>query len=352
VGKFGPGTGATQATAGRAGNVPTPQDYSGISSALKRLSQIMMDADTSRNLCWQKVSGDINKLAAWKVEATSNPCLQFYAYMQPGKAYMVVGHSMSTIYSTTTDVASLHRKIVLFTGDRKVGRECIPVILPPQAAFAWNTCKAINNKSKLMAWYQDNQTEYGILWDPTVQDGTKEDIHVPRLITLSLRAAKLYNQLGGAVMPHELLDALETHLSGPGTLLDNGDDWGLVQKWLLVAAQKDGGNGDPNKLKSHIAFWVDALLSNDTLINCWISDRLDITFGRCPNSTAANTMVGMQGNMVVMQNMATEMGRGLGVAMQHASKAGPAQSGGAGASEDAKPYSQDQIATLLGFHGA
>jgi hypothetical protein len=75
-GQGGPGTGATQATAGRAGNVPTPQDYSGISSALKQLSQIMMDADTSRILCWQKeVSGDTNKLAAWKVEAISNPCL-------------------------------------------------------------------------------------------------------------------------------------------------------------------------------------------------------------------------------------------------------------------------------------
>jgi hypothetical protein len=38
----------------------------------------MTDADISRNLCWQKeVSGDVNKLAAWKVEATLNPCLQF-----------------------------------------------------------------------------------------------------------------------------------------------------------------------------------------------------------------------------------------------------------------------------------
>ncbi len=254
---------------------------------------------------------------------------------------MVVGHSMSTIYSTTTDVASLHGKVVLFTGDRKVGCECIPVILPPQAAFAWNTCKAINDKSKLMAWYQDNQTEYGNLWDPTVQDGTKEDILVLRLIVLPLQAAKLYHQLGGALMPHELLDALETHLSGPDTSLDNRDNWGLVQKLLLVVAQKDGGNGDPNKSKSHIAFWVNTLLSNDTLIHCWISNRLNATLGRRPDPTAANTMVGIQGNMVVMQNMATEMGRGLGVAMQHASKAGPAQSGGAGASEGTKPYTQD-----------
>jgi hypothetical protein len=245
--------------------------------------------------------------------------------------------SMSTIYSTTRDVASLHGKIVLFTGDRKGGRECIPVILPPLAAFAWTTCKAIDDKSKLMAWYQDNPTEYGHLWDPTAGDGTKEDILVPRLIALPLRTAKLYHQLSGAVMPHELLDLLETHLASPETSLDNGDDWGLVQKWLLVAAQKDGGNGDPNKLKSHIAFRVDALLSNDTLIHCWISDRLDATLGKHPEPMVANTMVGLQGNMAAMRNMATEMGRSLGAAMQTNSKTGPSQSGRTGASEDAKP---------------
>jgi hypothetical protein len=183
-------TGAAQAIADRGGNVPTPQEYLGISLALDRLSQTMTDVDTARNLCWQKdVSGDVNELAAWRVEATSNPVLQFYAYMQPGEAFMVVGHSMSTIYSTTTDVASLHRKVVLFTGDCKGGRKCIPVILPPQAAFTWTTCKAINNKSKLMAWYPDNPTEYGNLWDPTAGDGTKEDILIPQLIAFPLQAA-------------------------------------------------------------------------------------------------------------------------------------------------------------------
>jgi hypothetical protein len=42
-----------------------------------------------------------------------------------------------------------------------------------------------------MAWYQDNPTGYGNLWDPTAGDGTKEDILVPRLIALTLRAAKI-----------------------------------------------------------------------------------------------------------------------------------------------------------------
>jgi hypothetical protein len=42
----------------------------------------MTDADTSRSLRWQRnVNGDMTKLAAWKVEATALPGLQFYAYM-------------------------------------------------------------------------------------------------------------------------------------------------------------------------------------------------------------------------------------------------------------------------------
>ena len=60
--------------------------------------------------------------------------------------------------------------------------------------------------------------------------------------------------------------------------------------------------------------------------------------------------------MDVVQNMsgiiASEVGKGLGVAMQNATKASPAHLPGNGAGDDAKPYTQDQIATLLGFHGA
>ena len=66
----------------------------------------MTNVDTSRSLQWQcNVNRDTPKLAAWKVEATAIPGLQFYAYMQPGEAFLVVGHTLSTIYSTTTDVA-------------------------------------------------------------------------------------------------------------------------------------------------------------------------------------------------------------------------------------------------------
>jgi hypothetical protein len=175
----------------------------------------------------------------------ANPGLQFYAYMQPGEAFLVVGHTLSTIYSTTTDVANYHGKVILFTGDRTATRECVPVVLPPLAAFAWKKCMVVDDRSKLAEWYADNHTEYGNLWDPTQQDGTRTELLVPRMIALPLWEAKLYHNFNGAVMPHELLAALKQHLSSPATALGNGDEWGLVQRWLLVVAQRDDGGGGP-----------------------------------------------------------------------------------------------------------
>ena len=301
----------SQAVIGRGAHGSTSQEYSGISMALKPLAPIITDVDTPRNLRWQQaVAGDATKLAVWKIEATSSPSLQFYAYMQPGEAFMVIGHSMSTIYSTMTDIPTFHGKVVLFTGNCKGTRECVPIILPPQSAFEWKKCSVIDDKIKLISWYSDHPSEYGNLWEPNANDGTRVELHVPRMVALPLRAASLYHQFKGAVMPHELLNAVEQHLASLDTSLDNGDDWGLVHKWLLVAAQKDGGGGDITKSKSHLAFRTDALLSNNDLIHRWITEKLNATLGRHPKT--ASTTVGIQGNMAVVQNMlgiiATEVG--------------------------------------------
>ena len=245
------GGGVPQAVTGRGAQAITSHEYSGITLALERLALIIMDVDTSRNLCWQHdVAGDPTKLLVWKIEATSSHGLQFYAYMQPGEAFMVVGHSMSTIYSTTTDITTLHGKVVLLIGDCKGTHKCIPIILPPRSAFEWKKCSVvIDNKDKLFAWYADNLSEYGNLWNPTLADGTRVELHVPRMIALPLRVASLYHQFNGPVMPHEFLNTVEHHLASPDTSLDNGDDWGLVQKWLPVAAQKDGGGGGHRKIQ-------------------------------------------------------------------------------------------------------
>ena len=119
-------------------------------------------------------------------------------------------------------------------------------------------------------------------------------------------------------MPHKLLDAIKNHLTSPDTKLNNGDKWGLVQKWLFIASQKDRGGGNPTKSKSYIALTTEALLTNDDLIEHWISDRIDSTLGPCPD-VSLQTTVRMQGNMAVVQNMsgiiASKISRELGAAM-------------------------------------
>ena len=143
------GVGGTLTVPGRVthGHGAISHYYSGISLALERLAPIMTYADTSRNLRWQQtMAGYATKLTMWKMEAKSSPGLQFYAYMQPGKFFMVVRHSMETIYSTTTDIAMLHGKVVLFTGDRKGTRKCGLIVLPPQSTLSGRNARSLMKK--------------------------------------------------------------------------------------------------------------------------------------------------------------------------------------------------------------
>ena len=206
------------------------------------------------------------------MEATALPGLQFYAYMQPGVPFLVVGHTLSTIYSTTTDITNYHGKVILFTRDRTATRKCVPVVLPPLSAFAWKKCRAVNDRSKAgrVVCQQSSQVWEFVGPDPAGWDSngaarTMDDCS-------PLWVAKLYHNFNGVVMPHELLAALEQYLSSPATALDNWDEWGLVQHWLLVTTQRDDNGGDPTKRQSHIWFNTGSLLSNNALIHWWTID--------------------------------------------------------------------------------
>lgn len=126
------------------------------------------------------------------------------------------------------------------------------------------------------------------LWTPQQEDGTTVEVMVPRMIALPLRAAKLYHDHGGTVMPHELLADIEQHLAGPDTSLNNRDDWNLIKTWLQVAGQLD--KGTPHK--SHIAFTTEANIMSDKLIHRWMSDHIDATLGRRPEGTYSGSTLG------------------------------------------------------------
>jgi hypothetical protein len=77
--------------------------------------------------------------------------------MQPGEKFMVVGHSMSTIYSTTTDIATFQGKVVLFTRDRKGTCKCVPIILPPPKHLRVEEMFCHYDKGKNMATFGSQQ---------------------------------------------------------------------------------------------------------------------------------------------------------------------------------------------------
>ena len=49
--------------------------------------------------------------SAWKAEATFLLSLQFFASVQPGNVFVIMGHTLSTIYLTNTDVAPISRGV-------------------------------------------------------------------------------------------------------------------------------------------------------------------------------------------------------------------------------------------------
>ena len=72
-----------------------------------------------------------------------------------------------------------------------------PGDITPLGCFCMEKCMVLNNRSKLDKWYANNCTEYGILWDPTPQDGARTELNVPRKITLPQKVTKLlHNSIG------------------------------------------------------------------------------------------------------------------------------------------------------------
>lgn len=88
-------------------------------------------------------------MPAWKAEATSLPSLQFFAFMQPGDAFIIMGHTLSTIYLTNTDVAPIHGGLTWHKG------------MHPNRHW-WKRCNIIDDKPTLarVVWYDHNSSEY------------------------------------------------------------------------------------------------------------------------------------------------------------------------------------------------
>ena len=169
----------------------------------RSLTVTMTDADTVRNLRWQRdTNGETAKLTTWKVEARPSPVSNSspLCSMQPGEAYIVLGHSMATIYSTATDNFPWQDRPLHWGPKRNAGVNSSGVA--SSESFEWTKCKVLDDPTALQEWYANDRSQYGKLRDFQQGDEAKVDVSVPQMIALPLRAAQLYQKFGGAVMPH------------------------------------------------------------------------------------------------------------------------------------------------------
>jgi hypothetical protein len=154
-------------------------------------------------------------------------------------------------------------------------------------------------------------------------------------------------------MPHEIRGLVLTIIKDADDSNKACDDWQLVLSWCLLAAQQDA-NGN-----SYLGVPVDAVTEGDNdYFEKWINQRLDLVFGPRPNTGSVGT-TGPWGNTFpqtassqVSALMAAEVGKGVALglrAMGHLQR-DLSQPGG-GYDSEAKGYTKDDIAAVMGFAG-
>jgi len=175
----------------------------------------------------------------------------------------------------------------------------------------------------------------------------------PRLLAVPLVLFRAIRKERKPLMPHEVRGLVLTIIEDVDDPNKASDDWQLVLAWCLLAAQQDA-NGN-----SYIGVPMDAITEgDDDYFEKWIDQRLDSVFGPRPNIGAVGT-TGPWGTTgphtapsQVSALMTTEVGKGVALglrAMGHLQR-DLSQPGGGNVSE-AKGYTKDDIAALMGFAG-
>ncbi len=118
------------------------------------------------------------------------------------------------------------------------------------------------------------------------------------------------------LMPHEIHALVVTLTSEAEDASTAGQNWSLVSKWGLMAAQKETTNGN-----SLVALAVNAVMEgDDEYLGRWLEQRLDTTMGPRPMTWTSGMInrgtTGPQDVSQVSALMATEVGKGVALGLQ------------------------------------
>jgi hypothetical protein len=329
----------------------------GIGRCLENLGQAINDPTMIRwTLLWQQeVEGENAKIIAFKAEVGSLLGFQAFLMMREGTAMVTLMHSMAKYFSISSATSRYQGRYIGFVGDRLPMREPGPVLLPASKGWDW-VKKSVRENLEAMEQVYSGGANNGKLWVPT-RDGTKVELHVPRLLVLPPLFVKLIRDTGKALMPHELWSLVRAYADTQDLLEECKEAWTFVRDWCLVAAQAPGQDKD-----LYLAFGLDAVTEqdHDTSLATWLDTRLDTTLGRRPKMTGTQGTTGgsqlpQQGNIIDADVVTQAVGQGLALGYQHMlpQRGAPATAAGGGqpGKRGETTYSIDDVCAVMAFSG-
>ena len=228
---------------------------------------------------WQgAVAGDSGKISTFSAEVGSLLTFQAFLMMREGSAMVTTIHSIAKFFSLSAATARYQGKYIGFVGNRLATRKPGPVLLQATKSWAWAKKSVRSNGDELIQAYTGG-LKHGSLWAPAT-NGTKVELHVPRLLCLPPLFVKLLRDQKKALMPHEVWQVVKTFSESQGLAQDCADACKFVMDWCVVAAQATAPDKD-----SFFAFGLDLVTKQDSNVSltAWLEAQLDTTLGRQPD---------------------------------------------------------------------
>ncbi len=264
-------------------------------------------------------------------------------------------HSMAKYFSISSATSRYQGWYIGFVGNRLPTREPGPVLLPASKGWDW-VKKSVNPEATAMEQFYSGGANHGKLWTP-VQDGSKADLHVPRLLILPPLFVKLIRDTGRALMPHEVWSLIRAYMETPGLPPECIEACSFVRNWCLVAAQAADADKD-----SYLAFGLDAVTEQDcdASLATWLETRLDTTLGRQPEQAVPPGPTGFprtyQHASTVNADVITRaVGQGLALGYQHMLPHRGAPTATTGSGQPGKSgdtaYTADNVCAVMAYSG-
>jgi hypothetical protein len=307
----------------------------------------------TQELTWQRsVGGDPTKITQWKEVMGSLQEFQAYLFIKQGSCFATVMHSPMKFAAIGTATGHLQGRIIGFVGDRTATREPTPILLPQRKTWEWVKETVNTDGPALIRHYTDDPARTGTLWKGEGGDeGSLAELQAPRLLAIPLWLLDRIRQEGRALMPHEILRMVVTHLdaNNANNTENYADAWATVAAWCILASQGTA-SGD-----SLVAFSIEAITEvEDEYLGRWLEQRLDTTMG--PRTRGSGPPTGAQAGgpsgPMTQATFAADIGKGVALGLK--ALGGPISHGtltqGATKDVDEKTrYTDDDIAAIMGF---